>query len=154
MYNKRSSRKIYCTTNGERYPSIKEAARMLNLHVDGIKRMLRGNQKTVKGYEFRYIEPTLFEGVCAINNDECTKGKFKGLIRGFCRVHYERFLEHGDPNYVERIARIKVRCIETGKVYPSCQAASIAIGANPKGVAKVIRGKGKSIKGLTFERVK
>ena len=47
----------------------------------------------------------------------------------------------------------KVRCIETGEVYNSCREADRKLGLSETSVAKVLKGKQESAKGLHFEVV-
>lgn len=46
-----------------------------------------------------------------------------------------------------------VRCLETGKVYPSIKEAAIDICGNPTGISAMLTGHLKSYKGLHFEYV-
>ena len=49
--------KAIVDNNGNTYPSIKEAARQLNLPFDKIADVTKGRRKTWKGYAFRIISP-------------------------------------------------------------------------------------------------
>lgn len=46
-----------------------------------------------------------------------------------------------------------VRCIETGEVYPSAKAASLALGVTPSAVAGVLSGYTKTARGYHWEYV-
>lgn len=51
-----SSKKILCIENKIIYNSISEAGRLLEINQQNISAMLRGKQKTVKGYTFKYLQ--------------------------------------------------------------------------------------------------
>lgn len=51
------------------------------------------------------------------------------------------------------VGNIEIRCLETGKVYPSYKEAAEAIGVNPVYMSCHMRGLKESLKGMHFERM-
>jgi len=55
MNEEYSSKKIICIELNKEYPSISECSRQLNLKVQSICNLLKGNQVTCGGYTFKYV---------------------------------------------------------------------------------------------------
>ena len=52
----RSVIRVYCPTTGVIYPSVKTAARILNLSSQSIYYSIKHNVPVLNGYEFQYVE--------------------------------------------------------------------------------------------------
>lgn len=53
--HRNGGREVFCVTTGETFPSIAAAARAYGLRVGNVYQVCAGINKTVKGYQFRYL---------------------------------------------------------------------------------------------------
>ena len=61
MANTRKARKIRCTETGEVYNSYNEAGRAIGINQNSVRRVVLGEQESVKGLHFEFVEESVQE---------------------------------------------------------------------------------------------
>lgn len=54
VLNRAARKPIKCTNNGKVYPSVNQASKALKLSPSSISKVLKGTQKSTKGFKFTY----------------------------------------------------------------------------------------------------
>lgn len=148
---------IICLTNGEKYESILEASRKLNIHASGISAVCRGKRGHVGGFKFMYEgdeEPKFVAKVQEYKTGEDhwrTGTKMSDEIR----QKMSDSKKGKRPNYIitsENHPRARaIICTNTGIEYKSATEAGRQLNINRKLINKVLTGRSKSTNGLQFK---
>lgn len=107
------SRKIVCTDNGEIYNSIRECVRRLKIPRASLQKVLRGEQTSVVGHHFKYLEQY---------NPNLDKTEYNNYYRG------------------DRRDVRPVLCIDTDKKYNSASECSKDLNIDLSSIHKACKG--------------
>ena len=170
-----TTRKIRCIETGMIFDSLRECANYFGLKSTGnISSVCNGKQKTFHGYHLEYVsaDDRRIKAVRCIEDNrvfdtqkECADyyGLTYSLMNDLCNkrrleyngLHFE-FVDYNpnDPICGSEGNTKKVKCLETGKIYPSARSCALDLGINPSNVSAVLNRRGrKSAGGFHFEYV-
>ena len=160
-------RQIKCVETGEIFKSIRAAAKWCNVPSSTIGMLLAGKGRTAGGYHWIYAddgnEEAALERIRKMpegrQRTEKSKEKQRQAMSGrkLTPEHCEKIrLSHigqgWKPSTYEKLCR-KIRCIETGEIFPSIKAAAEHYGLQDSNISAVLAGKGKTTGGYHWEYI-
>lgn len=118
----KNAKRIICLENGEVFRSIANAGLRMGISDSSIRKVLRGERETAYGYTFCY------EGEEHLPREKIVLKRPLGT------------------NYHS----MKIQCIETGQIFDNSKEAAKHIDRSRSFLCKHLKGKKKTVKGLTF----
>ena len=159
------SRQIKCVETGEVFESIRAAAKWCNVPSSTIGILLAGKGRTAGGYHWIYAddgnEETALERIRQMPEGRQRTEKSKEMQRKamsgrkLTPEHSEKIRQSHlgkgwKPSTYEKRCR-KIRCVETGEIFPSIKIAAEHYGLNSPNISAVLAGKGKTTGGYHWE---
>ena len=175
-------RRVLCIETNVIYDSIADAAKQIGISSTMISKVCNGKNKTTHGLNFVFVDmpeeewqtfttrkrrvlciesgmiyESITEAARQLNSQPtCIKKVCDGKQGTACGLHFRYAdipLEEQKQFEYKPDNRRKVRCLDTGIVYPSVTEASRQLGPNASNISAVCKGKFKSVRGLHFEYV-
>ena len=137
LTSERSSVQIRCLETGKVYPSLRAAAKEYGISSAGICNCCKGKNHTAGGHHWAYYDPSKPDGHYSSLLDDLVKKESMPRILSEKQLHVLR----------ER-SNVPVRCIETGKLFPSQVAAQAAMGIGKSDISACCRGRQKTAGGF------
>ena len=132
---KKHCKAVRCVETGQIFESVGAAAKFASVRQPNISSVLYGKQTTAGGYHWEFVNP---ESKC---DDEISKNLSRGRTGS----------KHSD----ETIAKLSkpVRCVETGRIFPSIKCAAESNGTISVNISKVLLGQRLTAGGFHWEYV-
>ena len=161
------SRKVKCVETGEVFESIRAAAKWCNLPSSNLSVLLAGKGRTFGGYHWIYAddgnEKEALERIRQMpegrERTEESKERQRQKMSG--RKHTLEHCEKIRQSHIgqgwksstyEKLCR-KIRCVETGEIFPSIKAAAEHYDLKSPNISTVLTGKRQTIGGYHWEYV-
>ena len=120
--------KVICVETGEVFEQPKCAAEKVGVHPSNITKVCRGEQLSAGGFHWRYLN----------ESEELREA----------RENLQEKSAHRIPN---EHSRVRIQCVETGKVFGSVSSAAKSLNINRSGISNALRGKSKTAGGFHWE---
>lgn len=159
-------RRVKCVETGTVFESITSAAKWCNLPSPNLSTLLAGKGRTFGGYHWIFAdedEEAALERIRQMpegrQRTEESKEKQRQIMTG--RKHSPEHCEKIRQSHIgqgwkestyEKCCR-KVRCVETGEIFPSIKSAAEHYGLNSPNISAVLSGKKKTVGGYHWEYV-
>lgn len=159
------SRQVKCVETGELFASIKVAAQWCKVPDTNIVMLLKGKGRTAGGYHWIYAddgnEEAALERIRQMpegrTRTEESKEKHREAMTGrkhtpeHCEKIRQSHLGQGwKPSTYEKRCR-KIRCVETGEIFPSIKSAAEHYKLHDSNISVVLTGKKKTCGGCHWE---
>ena len=161
------SRKVKCVETAKVFPSISAAAQWCNVPSSTISILLAGKGRTAGGYHWIYADD---------GNEEAALERISQMPEGRQRTEESKEKQRKamsgkkhTPEHNEKIRQShlgqgwklstyekrcrKIRCVETGEIFPSIKTAAERYGLHDSNISVVLTGKKKTCGGYHWEYV-
>ena len=160
------SRRVKCVETGEVFDSIRAAAQWCNVPSPNLSVLLSGKGRTLGGYHWIYADENEEAALERIRQmpeghkpTEETRNKQRQAMTGrkhtpeHCDKIRQSHIGHGwkESTYEKRCR--KIRCVETGEIFPSIKAAAEHYGLNLPNISAVLAGRNKTTGGFHWQYV-
>ena len=160
------SRRVKCVETGEVFESLRAAAKWCHLPSSNLCALLAGKGRTLGGYHWIFAdedEEAALERIRQMpegrqHTDE-SKARQRRTMSGrklspeHCdKIRQSHIGQGWKESTYEKCCR-KIRCVETGEIFPSIKSAAEHYGLNLPNISAVLSGKGKSCGGYHWEYV-
>ncbi len=163
------SKPVKCVELDRIFPSLREAAEFCGVPSPNLSALLAGKGRTLGGYHWiwAYDDPELEKAALdriaqmpeghkptEETREKQRQAKLGKVMSAECCLKMKKSHtgKKWKPSTYEKRCR-KIRCIETGEIFPSIKAAAEEYDLNAPNISAVLAGKLRSIKGCSFEYV-